>query len=372
MKKKNTTIKKKTTNMRKSSKRKTSLSDKADERRKKNIYIILFALFCLGVLLIVAVYAWLSTALNVKVKTFNMVVTKNEGLTISFDAIHYDNSVEISRDALIDNLTSLYPNHKNQWATNGLIPVSSPGVTNPNQYFFDIYKSSGVNYRDRKKEKGFVVTELDDESEPRHFSYFIAFDLFLKNDSGSPVSDHLFLDDGTGVEVSENASEEMLGLVNSIRFGFVKVGSVPLNTDPTTVQNIQCNNDCVSTIYEPRNLDHTSLSIERAKKYGIHLEDQTYFPTYAFKRSGGPFRLTDIVSGAANMDFNYFQLQETKRNLEFDTPLFMIPNGITKMRVYVWIEGQDIDSLETNSEGTDVDLSINFAKDTYGYDFFDE
>ena len=37
------------------------------------------------------------------------------------------------------------------------------------------------------------------------------------------------------------------------------------------------------------------------------------------------------------------------------------------MRVYVWIEGQDIDSLETDSEGAEVSISINFIKDTYGY-----
>ena len=51
----------------------------------------------------------------------------------------------------------------------------------------------------------------------------------------------------------------------------------------------------------------------------------------------------------------------------FDEPLFTIPDGITKMRVYVWIEGQDIDSLETDSEGAEVSISINFIKDTYGY-----
>ena len=36
------------------------------------------------------------------------------------------------------------------------------------------------------------------------------------------------------------------------------------------------------------------------------------------------------------------------------------------------VEGQDIDSIETHSEGTDLDLTINFIKDTQGYRVFDE
>ena len=51
----------------------------------------------------------------------------------------------------------------------------------------------------------------------------------------------------------------------------------------------------------------------------------------------------------------------------FDRPLFSIPNGVTKLRVYVWLEGQDIDSLETDSQGAEVSICISFEKDTEGY-----
>jgi hypothetical protein len=48
--------------------------------------------------------------------------------------------------------------------------------------------------------------------------------------------------------------------------------------------------------------------------------------------------------------------------------MFKIPNGITKFRAYVWIEGQDIDSLETYSRGADIYVAINLIKDLAGYD----
>ena len=50
----------------------------------------------------------------------------------------------------------------------------------------------------------------------------------------------------------------------------------------------------------------------------------------------------------------------------------LAPNSITKVRVYVWLEGQDIDSLETRSEGADISIAINLIKDTAGFDAFNE
>ena len=47
--------------------------------RKRNIFITIFLIFVFAVLLIVSSYAWFSTTLNVKIKTFNMVVTRNDG-----------------------------------------------------------------------------------------------------------------------------------------------------------------------------------------------------------------------------------------------------------------------------------------------------
>ena len=47
------------------------------------------------------------------------------------------------------------------------------------------------------------------------------------------------------------------------------------------------------------------------------------------------------------------------------------PSNEWTNELYLWIEGQDIDSLETNSDGAELNVSINFIKDTAGYDAFD-
>ena len=355
-------------------KRKKTRRKKSDSKLVKYIkndkhrfFMSVVVIFFLGVLLIFSAYAWFSTSLNVKVKTFNMIVSRNSGLSISFDAINYDKSIEISEDLLINKLVETYPNNLSQWASKGLVPVSSPGITNSNSYFFDIYRSSGVKYKDRKHDKGYITTSLYVENERRSVNNFIAFDLFFKNETGSPIDDHLFLAEGTEFLMTSDSNEEMTGLVNSARIGFVKVGSVPRTSTIEEIQNIECNNNCQMVIYEPNATNHTDLSIQRAKKFGINLSDGNEFPTYAYKKAGGPFELSNTISGSAGLDYNYFKLQETISVNALDEPLFTIPDGITKVRVYVWIEGQDIDSLETDSEGAEVSISINFIKDTYGY-----
>ncbi len=334
-------------------------------KRKKRAFIIIL-LF--GTLSIFATYAWFSTNLNVKVKTFNMIVTKNGGLSISFDGINFDTFVEISRDELIRNLKNRYPTHKNQWASTGLSPVSTIGITNPNSSTFTMFETDGgVRYRNKNKTNGFIRTSLIDENESREFGRYIAFDLFFKNETGSPISDNLYLDTGTEVTMEEGATEEMRGLLNSIRLGFVKVGSVSHDASVGEIQNIGCHNNCRSIIYEPNSNTHTDLSIERAKKYGVNLVNGESFPTYASVRDGGPIYVENTVSGTANIDSSYFALQNTRKDGALGETLFEIPDGITKARVYVWVEGQDIDSLETDSIGAEISISINFVKDTAGY-----
>ena len=362
------------------SKKKTNTKQRKNNKKKsifsifnnKRVYMVLILLVFLATLLIFATYAWFSTSLNVKINTFNMIVTRNSGLTISFDAINYGSSVEMSKEKIFEELTPTYPNHRSQWASNGLVPVSTVGLSNNNSYFFDYYATDGIKYRNTFTREGpYFYTRLYKQDGPRHFAGFIAFDLFFRNDNNeSPVSDDLYFDYGTSIKVAEDISEQMNGLVNSMRMAIVKVGSADIDEDPTVIQNLQCNNNCEAIIFEPNSTFHTGMSIEKAKEYGINLRDGERYDTYASVKAVGPFKLENAVSGSVLLDRSVFELQETITEDDFDIPIFDIPHGVTKTRFYIWIEGQDIDSLETDSEGTDVDISINFIKDTAGWDAY--
>ena len=356
----------------KSQRKKNTIKEKVALIHTTKFKVSFFCVFALGVFLIFASYAWFSTTLNVKINNFNMVVQQNSGLSISLDGVNYDTFVEISQDTLLDGLTPTYPNHSSHWSYNGLIPVSSNGITNHNSPVFNMFSAgNGVSYDRKDRTRGFITTYQLEENGPRTFSSYTAFDLFFKNVTGSPVSDNLYLDYGTQITLDENANEEMQGLFNSLRIGIVKIGSLPKDASPRDVQNIRCNNNCESIIYEPNSTAHTSLSIERAKKYGVNLVDGERFPTFAFSKAGGPIYVDNTVSGSPNLDMEYFTLQNTITENDFEEPLFSLPDGVTKVRVYLWVEGQDIDSLETDSEGASISLTISFVKDTEGYNAFE-
>lgn len=334
------------------------------EASSKNFNLMLLVTFFIGVLLIFSAYAWFYASLDVQVKFINLVVSKKNGLFISLDGIDFDSSVQISRENLIDNLKNTYPNNNSQWAEYGLYPVSSLGIPDSNSSQFDMFYAAGFNV-DSINKKSYLTTRKSQELYPNDNKNYIAFDLFLKNITGSPVSDNLYIDEGTNVIVDEGNTEQIQGLVNSVRMGFVKIGTVSRNSSIEEIQNIECNNNCEMIIYEPNSTSHTELSIERAKKYGIHLMDGQYYPTIGVAKEMNFYDITNVIKGIPSENF---KLQETRFSIE--EPIFELPDGITKIRVYVWLEGQDIDSLETRSEGADVSVMINLIKDTAGYDAF--
>ena len=198
-----------------------------------------------------------------------MVVAKNSDLTISFDGVNFSRSIELTKKEVFEELGNIYPGYNTQWPSNGLIPVSSPGITDPSSPKFDFFETSGVLYWRKDSERGFLRTRRADESKPREYNSYLAFDIFIKNDTGSPMSDNLYFEATSLIHAPDETDEEMQGLVNSFRVGIVKIGSVSLDASVNEIQNIKCNNDCKSVIYEPNSKFHTPLSIERAKKFGM-------------------------------------------------------------------------------------------------------
>lgn len=336
-----------------------------------NLKLLLPVIFVTTVLLISASFAWFSVSLDVKVKFLDLVVSSDSGLFISLDAVNYSDSVEISIDSVIRDLKALYPNHTNQWAAGGLWPVSSNGIRNSNMDKFDIYVGEVGRYKEKNiRGKRFLGTMLAREDRANAANVYIAFDLFLKNVSGSPYSDNLYLED-TYIEYEEgtpdDVMEDMDGIINSMRFGFIKIGSTSSKTPPKIVQNLTCNNKCDGIIYEPNSISHSNGSIIAAAEHGITLVDETYSPTYAIINEGEFLNHVNGHEGTGiELDTDHFKLQKTIT--DFENPIYSIPNGVTKIRTYIWIEGQDVDSLETNSKGSAIYISIGFVKDLAGYE----
>lgn len=340
-------------------------------KKTRTVFIVTLLLF---ISLITATYAWFSASLNVKIKFFDIKVSTDTGLFISLDGIHFSDSIEISRDSVIYDLKQYYPNHTNQWAAGGLWSVSSNGIPNSNSDKFAVFEGKMGKYTDKPR-RGirFVNTSLMPENRPDDYNQYIAFDIFLKNVSGSPKKDNLYIGAGTYVDFDEGADEEtkekMQDIMNSMRVGIMKIGETTSKAPVSTIQNLQCNNQCVSVIYEPNSLSHNEESITAANNLGIDLVDNTYVPTYGVIAEGKKLNhKSGFINSGVDLDYDHFALQNTMFESDFDNSIFQVPNGITKARVYLWIEGQDVDALEVHSEGAPVYLNLDLEKDLAGYD----
>lgn len=353
--------------------KKSSVTTKAKTGIKINGTLLKVITFLTAIFLIISSYAWFSTSLNVQIKFFDLVVSSDSGLFISIDGVNFSESIEVSVDSVIRDLVRLYPNHTNQWSVGGMWPVSSNGIRNSNSDRFDIFigEIKRPKGRIQEGEIRYLNTNRYVEDRASLSNVYVAFDIFLKNVSGSPYSDNLYFNDDTYIdfdgEVSDETKESMSGIMNSLRMGLIKIGSVSLNADVNTIQNIRCNNNCEMTIFEPNKTSHSELSIENASDLGINLVDGVYTPTYAVINPGTRLEHMNGHAGIP-LNTNNFALQRTISEADFNSPIFSIPNGITKLRVYVWIEGQDVDSLETHSVGAPIFIAIGLEKDLAGYE----
>ena len=340
-------------------------------KRAKLLFIVTFFL---GVTLLFATYAWFSASLNVRVKFFDVKVSTETGLFISLDGVNFSDSIEINHDSIISNLWELYPNHTNQWANSGLWSVSSNGISNPNASKFDVYSGNMRKYTDKaRKGTRYITTTLISEDKASEWNEFVAFDIFLKNVSGSPKKDNLYISRSTFIDFDDTADDEtrekMQDIFNTMRMGIVKIGETDLKADVSTIQNLQCNGGCAAVIYEPNSKKHNEESIEAASELGIYIEDNTYVPTYGVIAEGDYLNhKSGFLNSGVDLDTEHFALQHTIFENDFADPIFQIPNGYTKLRVYLWIEGQDVDALEVHSEGAPVALSLDLEKDLAGYE----
>ena len=56
------------------------------------------------------------------------------------------------------------------------------------------------------------------------------------------------------------------------------------------------------------------------------------------------------------VDINYY----TENNFTNNLPIFTLKGGISKYRVYMWIEGQDVD-CENNASVGNISLNLQFS-----------
>ena len=133
--------------------------------------------------------------------------------------------------------------------------------------------------------------------------------------------------------------------------------------------------------YTPSDDDNTTCN---------QIVNGTAYPTYAISRRIDVADQVNIYDGKAfntyaanSTDYATYEAAETKTNYKLveypyftdtmkdiagaDRPQFMTlaPNSITKLRVYIYLEGQDIDNYDFAQLGAKVSVNFGFTKERY-------
>ena len=320
--------------------------------KRRKIKILYLLIFFTSMLLTTTTYAWFTTTKIVSLETFNIHVASDGGLQISSDGITWKAILEVN-DLYTANET--YTMSINQLPKN-FEPVSTAGLTQNG--LLSMFSGSVVNKNNNlvlvSSKLNEKIADADDSD-----SKFIAFDIFLKTESKKS----LYLSSNSGVK---NISDNPTGIENSFRIAFLNQGNVSSETDINIVQNLKEANSVY--IWEPNYDTHTSMSVQNANSlYGMNLteENNKLIPYYGVTneiKESDDVLIKNIYSGNyPNFLRNVSVDLATKKDFDTNMYMFELNPGITKFRIYIWIEGQDVDCEDSASLG---DIAVNLQVTT--------
>ena len=334
--------------------------------KKRKLLLLMLMLVMLVALCGSATYAWFTSNKTVSMDSLDVEVRSVNGLQISADATNW--KAKISVDDLIGaNIGSYYPGATNQLpAIMG--HMSSNGQTTGgllNMYYGDVQitsDGSGFEFTaTREGEEKCVSASRTTESvtDCGDGTHFIAFDIFFKVNTEAKIVL------GANSNVVKTGVDDK-GIQNTARVAFINYGSVDLTADASAAQALSAPTEVI--LWEPNAGSHTAYGIANAANYGIsNLASSMNTATTYYAINGNittAVPLYDLNAGNSNViqmtpDIVTFS-NSSGVNTSGDQEFITLSAGVTKVRVYWWVEGQDVDT-ENNATGTSMKLDLEFS-----------
>ena len=382
-----------------------SKKDKKKSEMNAMFFIILLAL----VMFIISTYAWFSTQKNVSITNLNGTVEVAEGLEISLDAKNWSNGLILgTEDGQLSIIDDAYDGHHNI-SPSEMLPVSTLGTPTGNQADLKMLRGKTENPNKGLYKLKEIQAMVETETNPAKATFpgYFAFDVFLRNSSKDESKDDVLqLNYDSSLQIIE-AEKSATGLQNTARVAFAKYNG----TSDVMAEQADILKDTAGigvgaaspyitdvAIWEPNSNDHVDYIVTNnnyiqwasadANKYATKdlgagkkgFDTTTQMPTYALKESSIGGNIEDIYvwnGSEANLQ-KQNTLQTTKKseadytvkegvqNLVSATDgstTFTIPaSKVCRLRIYVWLEGQDVDCINYASYGGGIKVNIGLVK----------
>lgn len=322
--------------------------------RKRRLLLLIFLLMFTSLMLITSTYAWFTSNRAVTVDSIDLEVTTVNGLQISANAIEW--KAKITKDELI--AAEGYDTAVNQFP-DSLSAVSTAGnLTNGKLDMF----LGNVTANETTGEYELTTTKQteahcngDQGDTACSGKHFVVFDIFLKADSAFDI----VLTSKSGVRTTGDADR---GIQNTARVAFLVEGNVAATSTSAQMQALNNATRATTKIWEPNYDTHTVEGIAAAKEYyGITTTSPGSILAYrgvkAEITTGVPLNETGNTS---NTSFAPVTIDiATAADFADPVEFISLEKGVTKLRIYWWVEGQDVDA-ENNATGTDMRLDLQF------------
>ena len=329
-----------------------------------------------------------------------------EGLEISLDGDKWSNGIVLGDgDGELNIIDDAYSGHHNI-SPSEMLPVSTLGLATGGQTDLKMLRGK---IEDSKKLSE-IQSMVETETQPSKSTYpgYFAFDVFLKNSSKvDGADDVLQLNYDSSLEILE-AEKSSTGLQNTARVAFAKYnGTSEVMADQATILKETAGigvsaatpNITDVAIWEPNASDHVDYIVQNNNKitwsepektaYETKVLDSTgrkgfdvntKMPTYALKESSIGNTIPDIYKwdGSESNVQKQKTLQTTKKsdsdytikegvqNLvstsDGSTTFGIAANKICRLRIYLWLEGQDVDCINYASHGGGIKVNIGLVK----------
>ena len=328
---------------------------KKQQKKQKKMRTLILLLFLTIIMFGTSTYAWFTANKMVTINSLDVHVEATGGIQISTDAAAWK-SVITNAD-ITDNA---YSNHKNIVPQN-VTAVSTDGTVDATNGTLNLYKSIIGN--DATTGAYNIKTELETEpAASKTTGDFIAFDIFLRVDENKTI--YLTSDS----KVVKKGDGDDKGLKNAARVGFVLLG----HTDSTAASSAMIsahdllNSSSKAIIWEPNYDTHSQLvTTQVASEYGVTLNTSgptAYCGVNKAITTAVPLKNLVNCSDTTNATAVTPNITTTAANTEYKQA-FSLTAGVTKIRVYMWIEGQDID-CENNATGSDISYTVQLSTES--------
>lgn len=391
---------------------------KRNKKHEKRVKSLVFVSIISAIILTVSTYAWFIGMQTVSVNAFEVNIAAAEGLALSVDGVTFGDSVTINgTEANQTAVKEAYSTNTNSWTD--LKPISTIGEMDSDESRMVIYEKSSLTattggYR--------LLSEVLDNTTDGEADGYVVFDLFVKNLSGEKYyatndednEEAIYMTLESNVSVGASGVKNT-GIENSVRVAFAQIGRVQSNASTSVIQGITCSDDSVNKvtgicrtarIWEPNDTKHIDNAISwynnsckkrtAATTYSgecTTITDGEFYETYAVANTiteneeddardyeidvyDGVYNSFNTSVGTEKYLYNVKTLTDSdKVKTGYSRPTFMTlaPNSITKVRVYIYIEGQDVDNYDFASLGKAIQVNFGFTKERFyaedfGYD----